>query len=201
MPAGQSRRPARSAPARTRGSPSCAAADDESGDRLTAEIRVDDVRRLKDFFHLSATDGGRRVVIVDAADEMNPDRRQRAPEGAGGAARPHATLLLVAHQPSRLLPTIRSRCRELRLAPLSPEPISARALDAGRRRDRGARGAGRCSPAARSGARGALAGAGRAAALRRARRPAGRPAPPRPARGDQARRKLRRARAPRRASR
>ncbi|MGM2743210.1 hypothetical protein ACS2QV_30685, partial [Bacillus cereus group sp. Bce013] len=28
-----------------------------------------------------------------------------------------------AHQPARLLPTIRSRCRELRLAPLSPSDL------------------------------------------------------------------------------
>jgi DNA polymerase-3 subunit delta' len=37
------------------------------------------------------------------------------------------TLLLISHQPSRLLPTIRSRCRELRLAPLSA-PDMAEAL-------------------------------------------------------------------------
>jgi DNA polymerase-3 subunit delta' len=37
-------------------------------------------------------------------------------------------LLLVAHQPSRLLPTIRSRCRELRLHPLDAAAMAA-ALD------------------------------------------------------------------------
>ena len=36
-----------------------------------------------------------------------------------------AVLLLIAHQPARLLPTIRSRCRELRLAPLSPDDMAA----------------------------------------------------------------------------
>jgi DNA polymerase-3 subunit delta' len=39
-----------------------------------------------------------------------------------------AFLLLVSHQPSALLPTIRSRCRVLRLDPLSAEEM-ARALD------------------------------------------------------------------------
>ena len=39
--------------------------------KLRQEITVDAVRGLKDFFHMSAADGGRRVVIVDAADEMN----------------------------------------------------------------------------------------------------------------------------------
>ncbi len=90
-------------------------------------IAVDDVRALRDFFGLSAADGGRRVVIVDAADEMNPNAAnailkllEEPPAGA--------VLLLVAHQPSRLLPTIRSRCRVLKLAPLDARAMAA-ALD------------------------------------------------------------------------
>ncbi|MEX0337834.1 MAG: DNA polymerase III subunit delta' [Arenibacterium sp.] len=89
-------------------------------DRMRNEIVAEDIRKLNRFFGLSATDGGRRVVIVDAADEMN--------ETAANALlkmleEPPArtTLLLVSHQPSALLPTIRSRCRTLRLDPLSPE--------------------------------------------------------------------------------
>ena len=39
--------------------------------KLKSEITVDAVRSLKRFFHMSAADGGRRVVIVDAADELN----------------------------------------------------------------------------------------------------------------------------------
>ncbi len=44
---------------------------DEEKKRLKTVITVDEVRRLKSFFQLSATDGGRRVAIVDAADDMN----------------------------------------------------------------------------------------------------------------------------------
>lgn len=101
---------------------------DEKTKKLKSVIAVDEVRRLKSFFALSNPDGGRRVVIVDAADEMNV--------AAANALlkileEPPAdcTLLLVAHQPSRLLPTIRSRCRELRCAQLSPDDM-ARALEA-----------------------------------------------------------------------
>lgn len=93
-----------------------------------AQISVEEVRKLNAFFHMSAADGGRRVVIVDAADEMNPSAAnallktlEEPPKGA--------TLLLVSHQPSRLLPTIRSRCRALRLGPLGPADL-AQALDA-----------------------------------------------------------------------
>ncbi|MCY1128334.1 DNA polymerase III subunit delta' [Frigidibacter sp. RF13] len=102
----------------------------DKGDRLSAEIRVDEVRKLKSFLHLSSADGGRRVVIVDAADELNIAAAnallkllEEPPEGA--------TLLLVAHQPSRLLPTIRSRCRELRLAPLGSEELAQALASAG----------------------------------------------------------------------
>jgi len=39
---------------------------------MSEMIRAEDVRRLRGFFGLTATDSGRRVVIIDAADEMNP---------------------------------------------------------------------------------------------------------------------------------
>jgi DNA polymerase-3 subunit delta' len=101
---------------------------DDKTKKLKSVIAVDEVRKLKSFFALSNPDGGRRVVIVDAADEMNV--------AAANALlkvleEPPADciLLLVAHQPSRLLPTIRSRCRELRCRQLAPDHM-AEALEA-----------------------------------------------------------------------
>jgi DNA polymerase-3 subunit delta' len=96
----------------------------DKGDRLSADIRVDEVRKLKGFFALSATDNGRRVVVVDAADEMNTSAANAVlklleePPAC-------AVLLLVSHQPNRLLATIRSRCRELRLPPLGADDLAA----------------------------------------------------------------------------
>lgn len=91
---------------------------------LSQDIRVDEVRKLRSFLHLSAAEGGRRVVIVDAADEMNT---QAANALLKLLEEPPArvTFLLIAHQPARLLPTIRSRCRELRLGTLAPEEMEA----------------------------------------------------------------------------
>ncbi|WJY20403.1 DNA polymerase III subunit delta' [Fontisubflavum oceani] len=91
---------------------------DEKAKRFQAQITVDEVRKLKDFFALSASDGGRRVVIVDAADEMNTNAANALLKVLEEPPA-NAVLLLVAHQPSRLLPTIRSRCRTLRLDRLS----------------------------------------------------------------------------------
>jgi DNA polymerase-3 subunit delta' len=93
-------------------------------------ISVDDVRRMKSFFQFHAADGGRRVAIVDSVDELNPSAAnallkllEEPPEGV--------TLLLVSHQPARLLPTIRSRCRELRLTPLFPPDMTRAVRNAG----------------------------------------------------------------------
>ncbi len=95
---------------------------DEKTQRLRAEITVDEIRRLQSFFHLSAAEGGRRVAIIDAADEMNQASANALLKLLEEP--PHdATILLVAHQPARLLPTIRSRCRELRLHPLDPQDM------------------------------------------------------------------------------
>jgi DNA polymerase-3 subunit delta' len=97
---------------------------------LSQVITVDEVRKMKSFFTLSAADGGRRTAIIDAVDEMNPQAAnallkllEEPPEGV--------TLFLVAHQPARLLPTIRSRCRELRLAPLGPADLAGALSAAG----------------------------------------------------------------------
>lgn len=99
----------------------------EKTGKLRDKILVDDIRGLTHFLKLSATEGGRRVVIVDAADEMNVNAANALLKML---EEPPAltTMLLVSHQPSRLLPTIRSRCRELRLSPLTPEDMTA-ALD------------------------------------------------------------------------
>ncbi|MDJ0825306.1 MAG: DNA polymerase III subunit delta' [Rhodobacter sp.] len=99
---------------------------DADRERLRQEITVDQVRRLKEFFELSAADGGRRVAIVDAADALNPNAANALLKLLEEPP-PDAVLLLVCHQPARLLPTILSRCRALRCAALAPEDI-ARAL-------------------------------------------------------------------------
>lgn len=96
---------------------------DEKTGRLRTEITIDEIRRLHGFFHMSAAEGGRRVAIIDAADEMNPASANALLKLLEEP--PHdATLLLVAHQPARLLPTIRSRCRELRLHPLPADDMA-----------------------------------------------------------------------------
>ncbi len=97
--------------------------------RLKTQLTVEEVRGLKGFFHMSAG-GARRVVIVDSADEMNASAANALLKELEEPPA-NAVLLLVAHQPSALLPTIRSRCRTLRFEPLGPEDLSAALEEAG----------------------------------------------------------------------
>lgn len=103
---------------------------DEKKKRLKAKITVDEARKLKGFFQLSSTDGARRVVIVDCADDLNVNAANALLKLLEEPPA-DATILLVSHQPSRLLPTIRSRCRELRCRVLSPAELETAMTAAG----------------------------------------------------------------------
>ena len=91
---------------------------DEKTKRRRAEIVVEDARAVSTFLHLTAAEGGWRVVIVDGADAMNRNAANALLKVLEEPP-PRAVLLLLAASPGRLLPTIRSRCRRLALKPLA----------------------------------------------------------------------------------
>ena len=97
---------------------------------LSQVISVDEVRKMKSFFALSAADGGRRTAIIDSLDEMNPAAANALLKLLEEPPA-NVTLFLIAHQPARLLPTIRSRCRELRLTALGPQDLADALTQAG----------------------------------------------------------------------
>ena len=103
---------------------------DSDRKRLKNWITVDEIRRLNRFLGLTATDGGCRVVIVDAADDMNLSAANallkllEEPPG-------NTVLILASHQPARLLPTIRSRCRIMRLRELDETDMDLALSEAG----------------------------------------------------------------------
>ena len=125
----------------------------EQTGKLYTVIRVDDVRRTVSFFGSTAGEGGWRIAIVDAVDDL-----QR--EGANALLKvleepPRRSLLmLVSHAPGRELSTIRSRCRRLLLRPLEVDDV-ARALA-------GATGRSRAEPEIRQAAEAAEGSVGRA---------------------------------------
>lgn len=81
-------------------------------------VTVDQVRGLSRLFATAPSYSPWRTVIIDTADDLER-------EGANALLKlleePPANSLffLVSHAPARLLPTIRSRCRTLRFAPLA----------------------------------------------------------------------------------
>ena len=99
---------------------------DEKRKRLRKVITVEDVRRVAGFMALTPAEGGWRVALVDGAEEMNPAAANALLKVLEEPPA-RAVLLLVSAAPGRLLPTIRSRCRRLRLSPL-PDPAMAELL-------------------------------------------------------------------------
>jgi DNA polymerase-3 subunit delta' len=96
---------------------------DEKRRRLRGEIVVDDVRRIADFLHLTPAEGGWRVVVLDGAEDLNRNAANALLKVLEEPP-PRAVLLLVCAATGRLLPTIHSRCRRLRLGPLDESVVA-----------------------------------------------------------------------------
>jgi DNA polymerase-3 subunit delta' len=97
--------------------------EDDKG-KMRAVIRVDEVRALQPLFRQTPSIADWRVVIVDSADEMNPQSANALLKNLEEP--PQQTLFfLISHMPGRLLPTIRSRCRTLRFSRLPDATVDA----------------------------------------------------------------------------
>jgi DNA polymerase-3 subunit delta' len=95
---------------------------DDRRKRMRTQIAVEHVRGISAFMSLTPAEGGWRVAIVDGAEEMNQSSANALLKILEEPPR-RAILLLVCGAPGRLLPTIRSRCRRLRLDPLGQEAM------------------------------------------------------------------------------
>ncbi len=85
---------------------------EKTGERARS-ISVDQVRQLSARFATTPSQSERRIVVIDAADDME---RHAANALLKNLEEPpaHTIFLLVSHVAGRLLPTIRSRCTVLR---------------------------------------------------------------------------------------
>jgi DNA polymerase-3 subunit delta' len=98
----------------------------KDGKGYSAEIGVEHVRRALELFASTAGRGGYRICIVDTADELNASSANALLKVIEEPP-PRSIFLIVSHNPQRLLPTLRSRCRKLLLRPLD-EPDLRTAL-------------------------------------------------------------------------
>lgn len=95
--------------------------------KLKRDVAVDQVRDIAGFLHLTPAEGGYRVVVVDGAEDMNRNSANALLKVLEEPPK-RAVLLLTSDAPGLLLPTIRSRCRRLRLDALPPGEMDAALL-------------------------------------------------------------------------
>ena len=96
----------------------------DSGGDLARSTTVDQVRGLQRLFATTASLSPWRVVVIDSIDDLE---RSGANALLKNLEEPpaHCLFLLVSHAPERLLPTIRSRCHQIRLAPLERDAMTS----------------------------------------------------------------------------
>lgn len=82
-------------------------------------LTVDQVRQLRADAYVRPNEGERKVYWLEGADKMAPPA-QNAMLKLLEEGPPYAAFLLLAENPGGLLQTIRSRCEELALTPVSP---------------------------------------------------------------------------------
>ncbi len=109
----------------------------EEEDERRKGIHVSQIRELQRVTSLKPFQGRSRVVIIDPADEMNVSA-QNAFLKTLEEPPPQVVFVLVTADESRLLPTIRSRCRrlELRLPSVADVEVALRERDVDEERAR-----------------------------------------------------------------
>lgn len=100
-------------------------------ERPTAsQVSIEQVRRVRGHLALRPVRGARKIAIVDDAERMTADAQNallKTLEEPPG----RTTLVLVATNAAALLPTIRSRCQQVRFAPLEEDSIERLLVAAG----------------------------------------------------------------------
>jgi DNA polymerase-3 subunit delta' len=91
---------------------------------LARNISVDQVRSLQRLFNTTASMSAWRAVIVDSIDDLERNAANALLKNLEEPP-PSSVFFLVSHAPERLLPTIRSRCRILRLSALAGDAMTS----------------------------------------------------------------------------
>ena len=86
------------------------------GEAASRQIRIDQVRELQEFLAIGTHRGGPRVAVVRPAEAMNIATANALLKSLEDPP-PGTVFLLVSSAPDRLLPTVRSRCQRIGVAP------------------------------------------------------------------------------------
>lgn len=96
---------------------------DPKKDEKSRVISVEQAREIGEFLSLTPGESFWRVVIVDSADALNNNAANAILKTLEEPP-PQTALILISHNSGRLLPTIRSRCRMLKLKPLGEQDFT-----------------------------------------------------------------------------
>ncbi len=82
-----------------------------------AEITVNDIRTLEAFTSYKSLDDTPKIIIIDSVDELNINAANALLKTLEEPP-PNTVMILISHQPQKLLPTIKSRCKVVKFMPI-----------------------------------------------------------------------------------
>ena len=96
----------------------------KSRKKPSKQISVTQIRELADFINVSSHQNGYKIILIHPAEAMNPAAANALLKNLEEPP-PQVLFILVTHQAQHLLPTIRSRCRQVAMP--APDPAIATA--------------------------------------------------------------------------
>jgi hypothetical protein len=103
---------------------------DEEDESANSSLKIDQFRKLKESAGFAAREGGHKIILIPNADRMTPQAAnsvlkilEEPPRGW--------IFFLTASDPTLLLPTVLSRCQQLKLRPMPLETVQELLSDAG----------------------------------------------------------------------
>ncbi len=96
---------------------------DPKAKKFKTQLTIEEVRRTKSFYGMTAGAGGWRITVVDCADDMNANAANALLKILEEPPK-RSVFFVLTHAAGSLLPTIRSRCQMLSLQPLSAQSIN-----------------------------------------------------------------------------
>lgn len=85
---------------------------DEKTKRLKKNINIDQIRSFENFIHQSSFNNLPKFILIDSADDLNTSSSNAILKNLE-ESKNNTYFLLISHQISSILPTIRSRCNKL----------------------------------------------------------------------------------------
>lgn len=82
------------------------------------EIRIDEIRNIDNFLHMTLNGNKKRILIIDSADNMNSQASNALLKSLEEPPK-NVIIILITHNIGKILSTIKSRCRIINFHPLN----------------------------------------------------------------------------------